>query len=111
MKAVLTVEPTPPNTPAMAATRGRGKQQLWGSRAARAGAHHGSGHHVHWEARWAYSKAENACLCSNGGNWITNSVTCIAAIDPNDMSNTLLGDVWDVMATNCESTDTPVAFT
>jgi hypothetical protein len=51
-------------------------------------------------------EAANACFCSNCGNWITNSAKCIAANDPNDLSN-----VWDVMVSNCEKTNTPVTLT
>lgn len=30
----------------------------------------------------------NQCLCSNGGNFVTNSARCIAQDDPSDMAST-----------------------
>jgi hypothetical protein len=57
------------------------------------------------------TEANNACLCSNVGNWITNSARCIAASNPNDPSNILLTNVWNVMVSNCGSTNTPVTLT
>jgi len=48
----------------------------------------------------------NSCLCSNGGNFITNSASCIGSADPSDLQ-----EVWTLMAEYCGDTDTPIKLT
>lgn len=46
---------------------------------------------------------ENQCLCSNTGNFVTNTAMCIA-----DQGETILSEVWDLLHEACSKTRTPL---
>ncbi|KAH7350198.1 hypothetical protein B0T11DRAFT_321926 [Plectosphaerella cucumerina] len=46
----------------------------------------------------------NKCLCSNGGNFVTNAAKCIGREAP-----AALRTVWSTMSTSCSDSNTPLA--
>ncbi|KAK3688283.1 hypothetical protein B0T22DRAFT_498435 [Podospora appendiculata] len=48
--------------------------------------------------------ATNSCLCSNGGNFVTNAAACLGSSDPNDLSSVYL-TLKDV----CSKSSTPLS--
>ncbi|KAF2673769.1 MFS general substrate transporter [Microthyrium microscopicum] len=48
----------------------------------------------------------NACVCTNGGNFLANAYACINSNDPGDLSN-----VYSTMVGNCAYSNTPVPYT
>lgn len=47
----------------------------------------------------------NQCLCSNGGDFVTNAAKCIAKEDPDDMENT-----WEELSLHCSDSNTPLSI-
>ncbi|KAH8778649.1 hypothetical protein F5883DRAFT_542427 [Diaporthe sp. PMI_573] len=47
----------------------------------------------------------NQCLCSNGGNFVTNAARCIAEQDPDDMEST-----WGALELHCSDSNTPISI-
>ncbi|KAB5545848.1 hypothetical protein GE09DRAFT_220721 [Coniochaeta sp. 2T2.1] len=47
--------------------------------------------------------AMNSCLCSNGGNFVTTTATCLGSSDAAD-----LGTVYDTMRNHCADSNTPL---
>ncbi|OIW28216.1 hypothetical protein CONLIGDRAFT_368937 [Coniochaeta ligniaria NRRL 30616] len=47
--------------------------------------------------------AMNSCLCSNGGNFVTKTATCLESLDAVE-----LGTVYDTMNDHCTDTKTPL---
>lgn len=45
----------------------------------------------------------NKCLCTNGGNFVTNTAKCLGAEDPGDVQS-----VYSLMLTACNESDTPL---
>jgi hypothetical protein len=48
----------------------------------------------------------NECLCSNDGGFATNSASCVASNDPDDLQS-----VYKAMLNECDTTDTPLNLT
>ncbi|POS76779.1 hypothetical protein DHEL01_v204827 [Diaporthe helianthi] len=47
----------------------------------------------------------NQCLCSNGGDFVTNAAKCIATEDPDDMEST-----WEALRLHCSDSNTPLSI-
>ncbi|KAG8163982.1 hypothetical protein KVR01_005900 [Diaporthe batatas] len=47
----------------------------------------------------------NQCLCSNGGDFVTNAAKCIAREDPDDMEST-----WEALSLHCSDSNTPLSI-
>ncbi|KAK3352518.1 hypothetical protein B0T25DRAFT_415485, partial [Lasiosphaeria hispida] len=48
--------------------------------------------------------ATNSCLCSNGGNFVTNTAKCLGGSDPSDLSS-----VYQTMKQACSDSKTPLS--
>ncbi|KAK3940255.1 hypothetical protein QBC46DRAFT_127459 [Diplogelasinospora grovesii] len=48
-------------------------------------------------------EATNNCLCSNGGDFVTNTAACLGQDDPGDLQK-----VYDSMSSACENSNTPL---
>jgi len=48
----------------------------------------------------------NACVCGNGGNFVTSAVQCLTSSDASDLAT-----VYGTMSSNCADSNTPLGYT
>jgi hypothetical protein len=48
----------------------------------------------------------NACVCSNGGNFLQSAATCLGSNDTSDVS-----PVYVILSSNCGDSNTPISYT